>query len=556
MDRPMSIISIGEQDFKEMRDRNEFYVDKTLLVKDIIDRGFRGSFLITRPRRFGKSLAISTLDAFFNQEYAGNTWFEGLEISKHPECLQHMNRYPVVSISLNDLNCNTYDDFIRAFNNMLDIVVSDHMYLLDSENLNEAKKDIYRNIRGENGIRDLSRMDTAYVLKNLVHLIRLHYGTKVVLLMDEYDDPLNLTYGKDHFGMMRGFFRSMLTSLLKNNNDVQIAILTGVMQIAKESVFSGLNNLETDNVLVTGLGERFGFSADEVKAICGYYGHPEKFDEAKEWYDGYRFGGSEVYNPWSVLKYVNTGFVPSDYWVKAGGNSVVARLLDNLDLNGMSELRSIANGDGHEAVVDTSVAYGDLTVDRNALYSVMVMAGYLNAVQVNRGYDKCRLSIPNKEVLLIFSKMLLRNLPKSGLDVTTFLDSVLSDDTVKMTESLENMLYGSVSGRILGNEHSYQSFILGMFMFLSGRYDVTGDYESGDGYHDIRMECLKGGTPHVVVEIKKNSDNGSDIHRLAEEAIEQIHTKRYYHGLKGKVYLYGIAFDGKKPVIVSEVLEQ
>jgi hypothetical protein len=346
----------------------------------------------------------------------------------------------------------------------------------------------------------------------------------------------------------------MLSSLLKGNDSLQMGAVTGIMQITKENIFSGLNNLSVNNILSREFGEMFGFTDEEVERICADYGHPDKFEEAKDWYDGYRFGDAEIYNPWSILNYVQKKFDPVPYWVNTSGNSIVEDLLAHADEGVMKDLKVLGEGGSISRDVSVAMTFGDLTGSPDAIYSLMVISGYLKAVPEDTGYV---LSIPNRELYSVFAQMIARsafgNRGTALMNLERFSKAVLAKDIPAMERTLYSLIADTLSSRVLNDEHSYQAFVAGMLMTLSGRYRITADFESGKGYYDIRMERRTGTGCNVVMELKRSDSEDLRGHD-AEEAIVQIREKDYARGLTGETVLYGVAFFGKEPLIVSEML--
>ncbi len=283
------MIPIGEEDFKELRQSGFYFVDKSELISDILQNRNK-VFLFTRPRRFGKSLNLSMLDAFFNLEYKGNTWFDGLKISNHPEAEEFKNAYPVIFISMKDLNFLTKEGFISSFSRRIRDLYISYRYLENSEKVDPARRADYQRIVSENADEALLT-DSLYVLCSMLNQ---YHGIKPIILIDEYDDTLNHAYAEDSYEKVLNVLRGFYSRTFKGNKCVTFSVLTGVMQIAKEGIFSGLNNLDVNNIFSTRFDERYGFTESEVRELCRYYGQPEKFDEAKEWYDGYRFGDAEI----------------------------------------------------------------------------------------------------------------------------------------------------------------------------------------------------------------------------------------------------------------------
>ena len=308
-------LPIGVQDFKEVRDSDYLYVDKSNMISQILSEGAK-VYLYTRPRRFGKSLNLSMLDAFFNIKYPkDNKWFDGLKVSECKECQEHKNAYPVIYFDFKELGVASTEMFEVDLKLKIADLYRQHKYLQESDVLDDVDKQY---------VMDLiqKRVEPLELRKSISTLSRMlyeHHGKKVIVLFDEYDNPLLNAYSKEFHKDIIQFMRDIMTSVFKGNESLMFGIITGVTQIAKESIFSGINNLKVNNIFSSKFDEMFGFTNDEVKAICEEHGHPEKYDEAKEWYDGYRFGDTEVYNPWSVLNYVDEGFRPQAYWAGTCG---------------------------------------------------------------------------------------------------------------------------------------------------------------------------------------------------------------------------------------------
>ncbi|MFT0899757.1 AAA family ATPase [Candidatus Methanoprimaticola sp. MG2] len=541
----MRKIPIGIQDFKKLRDEDYYYMDKSDLIAQILDGGAE-VYLFTRPRRFGKSLNLSMMDAFLNVEHKGNTWFDGLRISERDDLEPRKNASPVLYFDFKGLSTGSYEDFIKD----VGLVVSDlfikYTYVLEQD-LHPTKIESYRKL--ESISHDDSLLKRSFSL--LMDLMESYHGSKVVVLIDEYDNPIQNAYGTEDFQRILDFMKLTLESILKGNKSLDFAVVTGVMQISKESIFSGLNNSYIDNILSTESDEMFGFTQVEVKRLCDDYGHPERYEEAKDWYDGYVFGDAEIYNPWSVLNYVSRKFKPFPYWAGTSGNSIIEDLMSRTGYSTAVKLRILASGGSIREAIDPTIAYSDLRSNQTAIYSMMAMAGYLKVIPNGELYD---LSIPNREMFGVFANMLVRGLINGSSSLYKFTDSIVSCDTDLMSLSLYELMSDTVGFRVLDNEHSYQAFITGVLMYLSGRYRVTADMEAGNGYYDIRLERIVGDGPNILIEIKRrrDSDGSKRTEELAEEALAQIKKKDYIHGLKGDTILYGVAFDGKLPSVIAE----
>ena len=540
----MRDVPIGIQDFKKVRDEDHYYVDKTELITQILDNRME-VYLFTRPRRFGKSMNLSMLDAFLNMEYKGNSWFDDLIISERKDLEANKNSSPVICFDFKDISTDSYESFLCGMRNKIADIFNTNCRVFGKDTSPKMKSDSKAILNKTSDEDTLCRS-----LKYLSDAMFEYCKMKVIVLIDEYDNPVQNAYGTQDFRKILNFMKIMLGSLLKGNPSLDFAVLTGVSQISKESIFSGLNNLYVDNVLSTESDEMFGFTNEEVRKLCADYGHPEKYEEAREWYDGYIFGDAEVYNPWSLLNYIKKGFVPAAYWAGTSGNSIISDLIAKADDEVYENLMTFGSGGSISRMIDTSIVYQGLDADVDSIYSMMVTAGYLTAVPNEYGYD---LRIPNKEMFGVFASMVSNSISsKTSYNLNVFTKALLKCDTAVMEKALYGILVDSVSSRVLDSEHSYQAFLAGMLLHLEGRYQVKADFEEGEGFYDIRLERMRGSSPNIVIEIKRTSSSSKSAEKLAEEALSQIKEKDYCHGLKGDTILYGISFDKKKPVILSE----
>ena len=547
----MKAVPIGVQSFREIRENNLYFIDKTELIDSILTARGTKAFLFTRPRRFGKSLNLSMIDAYLNKNYRDNSWFDDLEISELRPDDPEKNAYPVIMLDMKNLTVRTYETFIRRLRGAISDICNSFIELKDSDKQTDEDRELFVNLKTKKSDDD----DLCISLMKLTSMLHKEYGKKVVVLIDEYDSPINNSYGKDFQHDVLEIIRDLLSSVLKGNESLAFGVVTGVMQIGKESIFSGLNNLKVNNILNPEMDEMFGFTADEVKELCDYYGHPDKFDEAKEWYDGYHFGNSDVYNPWSVLNYVDSNFRPEAYWGGTSGNNIIDDMLMIPEPEVYEGLMKLGSGEAVNSEMRMTVTFSDISSGTSGIYQVMAMTGYLTAIPSDYGYD---LRLPNKEMYSVFAEIILGKIDKMGIGQSTreFCKAILSNDTEEIHSKLENILMKCTSLRILDKESAYQCLVLGILMNLEGNYRITADHESGEGFHDIRMERIRGKSPNVVIEIKRTRKNArpETLQSAAEGALKQIHDRKYAYGLSGETILYGIAFTSKTPYIVSETV--
>ena len=531
-------IPIGVEDFKELRNGDYYFIDKSELISDILSDRSK-VFLFTRPRRFGKSLNLSMIDAFFNMEYKGNTWFDGLRISEHKEIDRHRNAYPVIKICMKDIPVEDYDDFLLKIGSIVRMIYRQFPYLKENDNVSDLTEIYFDRTHLFN------KVELQESLLVLCRAITTVCGVKPIVLIDEYDNPINNSFNKKDHKAILDFLRYFYSSSLKGNDSLTFAVVTGVMQIAKESIFSGLNNLSVNNIFSKESDERYGFTPSEVEELCAYYGHPERFEEAKEWYDGYRFGNAEIYNPWSVLNYIDNRFEPGKYWAGTSGNDIIDTLLNYADSETYEELQSL--GESKTACIrfPTSIVLNDLNRDKNTIYAVMAIAGYLNAVPNGEGsYD---LSIPNKEMYYVFDEVITTRLQSytSGA-FNDFLEGMQIADVQKVKKGLNNLFKNNIPSIILTREKDYQLILAAMAMNRCGRYEIRLEKEAGIGRADIIMKPTRPGLPNIIFELKKTADKRKKLQKLADAAIDQIMDKEYYWGMDGRILMYGIAFRGKE----------
>jgi hypothetical protein len=430
-----------------------------------------------------------------------------------------------------------------------------HKYLLDSNVLDDFDKQYVYDVLK----KDIEPLELRKAISTLSRMLYEHHGEKVIVLFDEYDNPLLNAYSEEFHKNIIQFMRDIMTSVFKGNESLEFGVITGVTQIAKESIFSGLNNLEVNNIFSKDFDEMFGFTNDEVKIICEQYGHPEKYDEAKEWYDGYRFGDTEVYNPWSIIKYVKSGFDPQAYWAGTSGNSIIDSLLDYSDEKVFEELLTLSQGETIEKTIDSTITFEDIRGNPNNIYSLMVMSGYLNATPVGRRH---LISLPNGEMYQVFGDLLAKYVSRRYGDndtvskVRQFSDAIVDNDPEALEVALYNLFASTLSTKILDHEHAYQSAMAMLLMNLHGKYRVKLELENGKGIMDIIMDPKVPLLPNIIIELKRlKPDEGVDrLVPAAKSALGQIHDRDYFFGMKGRILLYGIAFKGMEAKVLSETM--
>lgn len=536
---------VGENDFRELRNKDLYFVDKSLFIDELLKSTAKVT-LITRPRRFGKSLNLSMLDSYLNMRYVdGPDHFKGLKISERRPNDLEKNTNVVINISFKESGNGSYVSFLKQFEKNISWVYHDFLELCDSPRLSPTNREDFRKICEKRA--DEYNLSTC--IQDLCRMLELHHGRKVVILIDEYDNAMNKAYKnpEDHEKIV-DFMRTLLGSALKDNDSLRFAVVTGVMKISKESIFSGLNNLEVNDVLSDQYDEMYGFTQAEVEKLLIDNDHPDRISEAKEWYDGYRFGSVDVYNPWSIINYVKRGCKPDVYWANTSSNSIIEELLRYADRGRWNELKELCAGGSVAVGIQSEMAFCDLRYSGDAVYSVMVASGYLNAIPLK---DRYAVSIPNREVAEVFARTILERFgPRTSMVLRDLIDAMISGDVEQARSELEKLME-ILSVRILNDEHSYQAFIAGLMATTYGIYEIQADHEAGSEYPDIRMKGISGSVPNLVIEVKRrNKGNaGESMEELAQSALRQIRERRYVSGMEGETILYGIAFDGKVPTI-------
>ena len=524
--------------FQNLRGKNKFYVDKTLLIKDILDQDDCGIYLFTRPRRFGKTTNITMLDAFFNVEYKGNTWFDGLEISKTHDYDGYKNAFPVINLDMKNLCCSSEEAFIDDLKTMINISFNPFFDICRKTTLTDYERNMLDDLAS--GTISVGNLKTSVAV--MCRILKRHYGKDAIVLIDEYDRAVTDSFGTEVQPAIMKMLGEFLSSTLKGNGALQMAYITGVMKVAKTGIFSGLNNISVNDVFSTSSDERFGFTESEVRWITEYYGHPESFEELKKWYDGYRFGNAEVYNPYSVMFCVQQGFRTSNYWVKTSADVPLKWIISRVDIENLAEIANLFNGYTIRRKLHFDLTYDDFRLSRlDELFSLMVMTGYLNAIPAdNDAYD---LSIPNKEVSDIVDDMLKGTSRLSNELFTRFNAALLDGDADSMAEVLQQILIDG-SYYNLTDETSYELIVLTLMHGILRDYKVESERESGNGRVDLMLSPMREGAVPIIMELKvADSEDGLDSE--IEAGFDQIHDRKYYLGMSGKVVLISLAFHKK-----------
>lgn len=543
----MKLLPTGIENFKTMIDKSAYYVDKTNFIEDVLNEQVVS---YTRPRRFGKTLNMSMLYYFFSIKEKENAYlFDGLNISKNKDALKHQNKYPTIFISLKEMKNLTFDAQISSFSNVIYELLEKNLEILSSDQLSDTTKDILNKLHN----RSSSVEDLKISLRVITNALYTYYQQKVIVLIDEYDVPLQAAYQNNYYEEMVEFLRSVFSSALKTNDALEKGVMTGCLRISKESIFTGLNNFTAYSVLNNISSESFGFTELEVKQLLKDYNLSEKMDEVKEWYDGYQFGNKEIYNPWSTLMYVknitqDVSFKPISFWANTSGNDLVVKYIQNGDKKLRKEFDLLMNGQSLIKYIKPEFTYREMD-NINNIYSFLLLTGYLKVIK-DRGENQYELVIPNKEVYEIYKQSFMSYFE----DYTTSRKGELYQELVDGDAKKVNLLLNDILLRSISYFDNQESFYHGFLVGLLNDYEVVSNRESGNGRFDVCVlpENILGTV--VLIECK-HSISEDDLIDDAKEGARQIVEQKYLEEHKFKKYEnvigYGISFYKKQCYVVK-----
>lgn len=550
----MYAMPVGVDNFREMVSRDYYFVDKTNFIKELLDNKNKVT-LITRPRRFGKTLAMRMLQEFFDINAAGRDTFKGLNISRAGEkYIQHRGKYPVIFFSLKDIATGNYQDALRDLCGKISDLYAEYGFLAESPALNEREKEYFLSVYNIADHEQYGRDKWGKSLKMLTVYLWKHYGVKTILLLDEYDAPIQHAWEDGYYEDMIRFMRQFYSEVLKGNDALEFAVLTGVLRVAKESIFSGLNNLKVCSVLSEDYSDIFGFTGQEVARMAADLQMEDKLPEIRAWYDGYSFGGSEIYNPWSVIMYFDAKCKPAPYWVNTSGNGIIKYMLDRLDGRGREDLQSLMDGNTISKQVQEGIIYEEIGSNADDLYTMLLTTGYLKCTSSQDSLlgTYMDLQIPNLEILRLFTREIAQNFTgyRGVSDITNMMDEMLKGNAVLFEEDLNRILRNSVSYHDAANGESfYHGMMLGFCVLLKDSHIVESNRESGYGRFDLALIPTDRRYYGVIMEFKRAADEGQ-LEEKALEALAQIEELSYIAEFQQrqieKVWKYGIAFCGKK----------
>ena len=543
----MKLLPTGIENFKTMIDKSAYYVDKTNFIEDVLNEQVVS---YTRPRRFGKTLNMSMLYYFFSIKEKENAYlFDGLNISKNKDALKHQNKYPTIFISLKEMKNLTFDAQISSFSNVIYELLEKNLEILSSDQLSDTTKDILNKLHN----RSSSVEDLKISLRVITNALYTYYQQKVIVLIDEYDVPLQAAYQNNYYEEMVEFLRSVFSSALKTNDALKKGVMTGCLRISKESIFTGLNSFTAYSVLNNISSESFGFTELEVKQLLKDYNLSEKMDEVKEWYDGYQFGNKEIYNPWSTLMYVknitqDVSFKPISFWANTSGNDIVVKYIQNGDKKLRKEFDLLMNGQSLIKYIKPELTYREMD-NINNIYSFLLLTGYLKVIK-DRGENQYELVIPNKEVYEIYKQSFMSYFE----DYTTSRKGELYQELVDGDAKKVNLLLNDILLRSISYFDNQESFYHGFLVGLLNDYEVVSNKESGNGRFDVCVlpENILGTI--VLIECK-HSISEDNLIDDAKEGARQIVEKKYLEEHRFKKYEnaigYGISFYKKQCYVVK-----
>ncbi len=556
-------LPIGVSNFKELVSEY-YYVDKTLMLKEFVDSKPKVS-LFTRPRRFGKTLAMDMLKTFFEvSDTDTSTYFKNKKIWSCGEVYRReQGKYPVIFVTFKDIKFAAWEQSYAAIREIIANEYLRHDILLTSAKCNEFEKEYFRKVV-DGSITEVS-MTRAFL--ELSRMLNKHYGLPAVIIIDEYDTPIQQGYTEGYYEQVTSFMRNLLSGAFKDNSNLSYGFLTGILRVAKESIFSGLNNLKVNSILEERYSEYFGFTKDEIRDITEYYGRTDKYEEICRWYDGYYFGDTDIFNPWSVLNYMDENCVAKAYWQSTGDNSIIRQIVADADDETADNLRKLMQGQTISTYVDTSVIYPEIKNDPTTIYSFLLSAGYLKIVKKDALHDGnaiCDIAIPNKEIFYVYEKEILSALTNVIPQSTAIAiqQAIIKQDVPKLQDNLQKLLLHSISSFDYAHENFYHGLILGICAIMNNLYQVDSNRESGYGRYDIQLKPYDKKMPGIIIELKVLKDGVNEscietaLETSAKEALAQIERQQYVTAMKQEgithFFKVGVSFYKKNIKLMSE----
>lgn len=551
-------LPVGISDYR-VASTEYYYVDKTLMIKDFLDERPQVS-LFTRPRRFGKTLNMDMLRTFFEKtDEDTSVYFRDKAIWKQGERYRaYQGKYPVIFLSFKDVKCETWQETIQKLAEIIGSEFARHAELLAAQPCNDVDKAYFRRVME----RTASDVELSGALLTLTRMLHEHHKIAPVIIIDEYDTPIQQGHTRDFYDQVVLFMRNLFSGGLKDNSHLSFGFLTGILRVTKESIFSGLNNLSVYSIVDDSFSAYFGFTHAEVKQMAAYYGAGGRYSELCEWYDGFRFGESDIFNPWSVINYFQRKCKLQAYWVSTSSNDVIGEVLAAASTELYEELYALLRGGTVTAYIDTGVVYPQIGSDPSSVYSFLLVTGYLKLVSVVPPLGEgalCEVALPNQEISFVYKKEILDKLSSlipQSMSIT-IQKAIYAGDADSLQKQMRQLLLQSVSSFDTSHEDFYHGLLLGLCAMMDGSYYVTSNRESGEGRFDIQLMPKTNKLPGILIEVKwaKNADPQS-LAALAQTALRQINEKHYEtelrtHGVK-QILKYGAAFSEKNVEICME----
>ena len=547
-------LPIGISDYARAQSEY-YYVDKTLLIKEFLDKKPMVS-LFTRPRRFGKTLNMDMLRCFFEiSEEDTSKYFKDTMIWQCGDAYtSHQGKYPVIFLTFKDVKFDSWQATLDKIKDLLQAEFGRHAKILNGSQLADYEKEYFSKML--NG--SASYMDLTAALEKLSKMLASYYGVAPIIIIDEYDTPIQEGYSKDFYNEIIDFMRVFFSGAFKDNRNLSYGFLTGILRIAQESIFSGLNNLSVNSIMDEDYSQFFGFTSSEVYEMLQYYGMTDKMEELKEWYDGYLFGNEEIYNPWSVINYVSKKGIPQAYWVNTGKNEILVDVLQVATEEIKDQLYDLLQGECVITRIDQNVVYRALAEDPDNIFSLLLVAGYLKTPKKELQPDGsylCEVSIPNKEIAAVYKSEILFHLMQIGAITKTtankIAESLFACNYTKLQKAIAEYLDKSASFYDGGTEGFYHGLVLGLIALMDNQYRIKSNRESGDGRYDITMFPREKKYPGIIMEFKWKADlKEEEMEEFAVDALRQIDKKRYDAELielgVAPIFKLGIAFSGKR----------
>ena len=551
-------LPIGISDYR-LASSEYYYIDKTMMIKDFIDERPMVS-LFTRPRRFGKTLNMDMIRTFFEKtDEDTSVYFRDKKIwSCGQKYRDYQGKYPVIFVSFKDVKCDTWEEAYELICKIIRKEFERHSELLESSSLSEYDKSYIDKVL--NGQAEKTDMTLSF--SQLSQMLHQHYDVAPIIIIDEYDIPIQQGYMKGYYDKVILFMRNLFSGGLKDNKHLSYGFLTGILRVAKESIFSGLNNPKINTILENKYSQYFGFTPDEVKEMARYYKAEDKYDEICAWYDGYRFGKSEIFNPWSVINYFSNECEPRAFWQSTGNNEIIGEVLTNADESIYEKLNQLLQGKSVLTYIDPSVIYPQIKNNPSSVYSFLLVAGYLKINKVEPSFNgdfMCEVALPNKEITYVYNKEILQKLTDiiSQSTAISIQEAIYSGNSIALQCLLQKLLLESVSNFDTAHENFYHGLVLGLCVIMDNRYEITSNRESGTGRYDIALIPKTGNLPGILIELKAAKDvSAEQLRQLAQEALTQIEEKQYDTVMKARnispIFKYGVAFSGKNVEIAKE----